>query len=92
MNFTEIFENENAIYLIVLDKNLGHFIAEIQESDYWLGGDKGSFTNDSNQNFTTLKSAEAFYSRNYETVLTFSSVDERNEMVDEMENNNTWID
>ena len=89
--FISIFEDnyyvENDLWLIVLCKDLGHFIEELQDSDYWVGGDEGSFTNDSNENFNTLEDAEDYYNTKYEKVLVFEYEDER----DEMEENGDWI-
>lgn len=90
--FKEIFDRTNSLYLITLDTRLGHCTEEIQDSDYWVGGDEGSFTNNSNINFDTLENAERYYERNYKEVLVFDDERERDEKVDEMEENGTWID
>ena len=97
----EAYDDESAVYLICLDerdsfslesKGLGHFIAEILDSDAWAGGEPGSFTNDSNINFDTIEQAEQYYDNNYSQVMVFLDEECRDEMVEIMKDNNVWID
>ena len=42
----ESYDYNNAVYLACVHKQLGVIFSEIQDSDYWVGGDPGGFIND----------------------------------------------
>ena len=82
---TEVLDYENAVYLACVSKELGVIYSEIQESDYWVGGDEGGFTNNSNIFFETTAEAEAYYKRTYQQVFVFDNEDEAHDKCDELE-------
>lgn len=76
-------DNFECAYLICECKNGDYIHGEIQRSDYWIGGDEGGFTNDSNIFFETSDEAERWYKREYKRVMTYEEEDERDEVWEE---------
>lgn len=85
LTISEVLDYENAAYLACISKRWGVVYSEIQESDYWLGGDVGGFTNDSNIFFRTPHQAETYYQRNYQQVFVFDNEGEAQEKCNELE-------
>lgn len=65
MTIAELLETQDCAYLAVFNRDGTVFKAEIQTSDYWVGGDEGGYTNDSNICFETPEQAQRYYDRNY---------------------------
>lgn len=84
-SISELLEMNDEVFLAVVDKKLGAFIAEIQPSDYWVGGDEGGFTDNSNIFFQTPQEAESYYNRTYKEVYAFDNEDEAEEKCNELE-------
>lgn len=81
----ELLEMNNEVFLAVVDRRLGVFKAEIQASDYWVGGDEGGWTNDSNVYFETALQAENYYKRTYKEVYAFEDEYDADNKCDELE-------
>jgi len=82
---SELLEINNEVFLAVVDKRLGVFKAEIQPSEYWVGGDEGGFTDDSNIFFDTAQQAERWYNNRYKEVYAFDNEQDAEDKCDKLE-------
>lgn len=81
---SEVLDYENAAYLACVSRRLGVIYSEIQESDYWVGGAEGGFTNDSNIFFDSPEEAENYYKRTYKQVFVFDNEADAQEKCNEL--------
>lgn len=88
MTLVDILEIEDCVYLACVMKDGTIIKAEIQPSDYWVGGNEGGFTDDSNIYFETPQQAENYYNRKYAQVFAFEEDYEADDKCDELEQSN----